>query len=109
MNKLVDWLLVTPSLEQELKLELEERAILVSENHKETATLCASLWRQNWYKDEILKNCLGRIGELEGELVHLQLENSSPCWRRLFRKVFRQKRKTSLPPELEFVIESFGD
>ena len=109
INKLVDWLIVQPSMEQELKLEVEERAILVSDDHKETAELCASLWRQNWYKDEVLKNCLGRIGELEGQLVHLELENSSSCWKRLLKKVFPQKQKLSSPPELQFEIQSFED
>ena len=109
MNKLVDWLIVQPSMEQELKLEVEERAILVSDDHKETAELCASLWRQNWYKDEVLKNCLGRIGELEGKIVQMELQNSSPCWKRLLKKVFRQKEQVSdslkLPSELQFFVD----
>ena len=109
MNKLVDWLIVQPSMEQELKLEVEERAILVSDNHKETAELCASLWRQNWYKDEVLKNCLGRIGELEGKIVQMELQNSSPCWKRLLKKVFPEKKKVSdslkLPAELQFFVD----
>ena len=109
MNKLVDWLIVQPSMEQELKLEVEERAILVSDDHKETAELCASLWRQNWYKDEVLKNCLGRIGELEGKIVQMELRNSSSCWKRLLKKVFRQKEQGSdslkLPAELQFFVD----
>ena len=96
-------------MEQELKLELQERAILLSDDHQETANLCASLWRQNWYKDEVLKNCLGRIGELEGQLVHLQLENSSSCWKRLLKKVFPQKQKLSSPPDLNVELQSFVD
>ena len=96
-------------MEQELKLELQERAILLSDDHQETANLCASLWRQNWYKDEVLKNCLGRIGELEGQLVHLQLENSSSCWKRLLKKVFPRKQKLSSPPDLNVEIQSFVD
>ena len=109
LNKLVDWLIVEPSLEQELKLELEERAILISDDHKETAMLCASLWRQNWYKDEILKNCLGRIGELEGKLVQMELESSNSCWKRLLKKVFPRKQKFSSHPELDAVLQSFVD
>ena len=96
-------------MEQELKLELQERAILLSDDHQETANLCASLWRQNWYKDEVLKNCLGRIGELEGQLVHLQLENSSSCWKRLLKKVFPQQKSSSLSPDLDAVLQSFVD
>ena len=96
-------------MEQELKLEVEERAILVSDDHKETAELCASLWRQNWYKDEVLKNCLGRIGELEGKIVQMELRNSSSCWKRLLKKVFRQKEQVSdslkLPAELQFFVD----
>ena len=108
LNKLVDWLIVEPSLEQELKLELEERAILISDDHQETANLCASLWRQNWYKDEILKNCLGKIGELEGKLVHMEMERSNSCWKRLLRKVFPQ-RQVSDHPDLDVVLQSFED
>jgi hypothetical protein len=96
-------------MEQELKLEVEERAILVSDDHKETAELCASLWRQNWYKDEVLKNCLGRIGELEGKIVQMELRNSSSCWKRLLKKVFPEKKKVSellkLPSELQFFVD----
>ena len=96
-------------MEQELKLEVEERAILVSDDHKETAELCASLWRQNWYKDEVLKNCLGRIGELEGKIVQMEFRNSSSCWKRLLKKVFRQKEQVSdslkLPAELQFFVD----
>ena len=96
-------------MEQELKLELQERAILLSDDHKETANLCASLWRQNWYKDEVLKNCLGKIGELEGKIVQMELQNSSPCWKRLLKKVFRQKEQVSdslkLPAELQFFVD----
>ena len=110
INKLVDWLIVEPSLEQELKLELEERDILLSDDHQETANLCASLWRQNWYKDEILKNCLGRIGELEGKLVHMEMQKSSSCWQRLLKKVFPRKSvESSSHPELEAVLRSFVD
>ena len=110
MNKLVDWLIVQPSMEQELKLEVEERAILVSDNHKETAELCASLWRQNWYKDEVLKNCLGRIGELEGKLVHMEMQKSNSCWQRLLKKVFPRKSVESFShPELDAVLRSFVD
>ena len=96
-------------MEQELKLELQERAILLSDDHQETANLCASLWRQNWYKDEVLKNCLGRIGELEGQLVHLQLENSNSCWKRLLKKVFHQMQPSSLSPDLDAELQSFVD
>ena len=110
INKLVDWLIVKPSLEQELKLELEERAILLSDDHQETANLCASLWRQNWYKDEVLKNCLGKIGELEGKIVQMELEDSSPCWQRLLKKVFPRKSVESAShPELDAVLRSFVD
>jgi len=110
INKLVDWLIVEPSMEQELKLELQERAILLSDDHQETANLCASLWRQNWYKDEVLKNCLGRIGELEGKLVQMELESSNSCWQRLLKKVFRQKsQQQSSHPEIDAVIQSFVD
>ena len=108
INKLVDWLIVEPSIEQELKLELQERAILLSDDHQETANLCASLWRQNWYKDEVLKNCLGRIGELEGKLVHMEMQKSNSCWQRLLKKVFPQK-KISSHPELDAVLQSFVD
>jgi hypothetical protein len=95
-------------MEQELKLELQERAILLSDDHQETANLCASLWRQNWYKDEVLKNCLGRIGELEGQLFIWSCENSSSCWKRLLKKVFPQK-KISSHPELDAELQSFVD
>ncbi len=95
-------------MEQELKLELQERAILLSDDHRENAALCASLWRQNWYKDEILKNCLGRIGDLEGQLVYMELQQSRPWWRRLFSKKVPPDQ-TLIAAEIPVELQSFVD
>ncbi len=60
-----DWLIVKPSLEQELQLETDSRAIIEDTNHKEIAKLCATLNKQNWYQQQIIKQSIGKISELE--------------------------------------------
>ncbi len=64
-----DWLIVIPSLEEELQLETDSRAILEDPDHKEIAKLCAALSKQTWYQQKIIKQSIGRIAELEAMLA----------------------------------------
>lgn len=81
-----DWLVVEPSLEQELQLETDARAIIEDDNHKEIAKLCATLNKQNWYQQQIIKQSIGRISELEAMLVCMEpspvRQKSKPWWSR---------------------------
>ena len=90
-NPLLNWLAVEHTTESELRLELETREILNTENLKEVRWFCASLYKENWAKDQVIKNCLGRIGELEAQLVISQMDREQSCFTKLLRKVFPRK------------------
>ncbi len=90
-NPLLNWLAVEHTTESELRLELETREILNTENLKEVRWFCASLYKENWAKDQVIKNCLGRIGELEAQLVVSQMDREQSCFMKLFRKVIPRK------------------
>ena len=83
----VDWLLVEPTLEEELSLEKEARRILNETDHKAVAEICAVLVRQNWYQTQIIKKSIGRVGELEGKL--LAIEDKKKKTRSVWDLVFR--------------------
>ena len=61
----LNWTIVQPSLEQELRLESDARAVLEDDNHEEVAKLCSVLLKQNWYQGQVIKQSIGRIEELE--------------------------------------------
>ena len=62
-----DWMVVNLSLEDELQLEREARAILNHDDHDEIAKLCFSLVKQTHYQQILLNQAVGRITELEAE------------------------------------------
>jgi len=80
----LNWLSLTQTKEEEFRLEMETREILNSEDVKEIRLLCATLYKENWAKDQLLKSCLGRIGELEGLLIVNRVKKR-PKW---FKKLF---------------------
>ena len=90
-NPLLNWLAVKHTTESELRLELETREILNTENLKEVRWFCASLYKENWAKDQVIKNCLSRIGELEAQLVVNHMDREQSCFMKLLRKVFPRK------------------
>ncbi len=82
-----DWLVVEPTLEEELQLETDARAVLEDENHKEIALLCSTLLKQNWYQQKIIKQSIGRIGELEAMIACMEPPppppKPQPWWSRI--------------------------
>ncbi len=86
-----EWMVVRPSLEQELELEKDSRAILEDDNHEEIAKLCSVFSKQNWYLNEVLKQSVGRICELEAQVACLEFDmtqkvpDKKPWWKRVFR------------------------
>lgn len=60
-----DWMVVNMSLEDELQLERQARAILHHDDHAEIAELCFSLIKQTHYQQILLSQAVGRITELE--------------------------------------------
>jgi hypothetical protein len=82
-----DWLIVKPSLEQELQLETDSRAIIEDDNHAEVAKLCATLNKQNWYQQQIIKQSIGKIAELEAIIACMDEPvpqvKKQPWWSRI--------------------------
>ena len=88
----IDWLLVEPTLEEELSLEKESRRILNETDHKAVAEICAALVRQNWYQTQVIKKSIGRVGELEGKLLAIADEQKKT--RSVWDLVFSAKQKS---------------
>lgn len=84
-----DWMVVNLSLEDELQLERDSRQVLTHHDHEQVAQLCAQLMKQNHHQQQLLKQAVGRITELESEafantLEVIQQSAERPFWRRLF-------------------------
>ena len=94
-NSFLNWLVIRPTHESELRLELESREILNSENVQEVKFLCASLYKENWAKDQLIKACLARIGELEGQLIISRRKSRKSPLITLFKKVLSRKKPQS--------------
>jgi len=60
-----DWMTIQTSLEEELMLENQARAILNSEDHAEIAKLCAALIKTQHHQSMLLRQAVGRVIELE--------------------------------------------
>ncbi len=81
----LDFLVIEKNPEQEFRLEWDTRQLLKCEDREELASICVNLYQQNWAKDQIIKNCLGRIGELEGQSIKMELASESPWWRKILK------------------------
>tara|TARA_R100000742_G_C4261434_1_gene79223 strand:- start:688 stop:936 length:249 start_codon:yes stop_codon:yes gene_type:complete len=66
------WLIIEPSLEEELELEKDSRAVLEDQDHKSIAQLCSALVKQTWYQKKLLKQSVERICELEAKIACLE-------------------------------------
>jgi hypothetical protein len=90
---LAQWMIITPSLEQEFRLETDAKAIMEDDQHDQIAELCASLSKQNWYQQQVIKQATAHIMELEAKiecydfLDELMKEEERPSfWQRFFKK-----------------------
>lgn len=84
-----DWMVVNLSLEDELQLEREARHVLTHHDAEEVKKLCAQLVKQTHHQQQLLKQAVGRIAELETEAFAESLEmieqsTNRPFWKRLF-------------------------
>ena len=60
-----DWMVVKPSLEEELTLERSVRSIEDCENIDVLSQLCVAMARQQWHQGKLLKQAVGHIAVLE--------------------------------------------
>jgi len=77
----LNWLSLEQTKEEEFQMEVDTREILNSDDQEEVKRLCATLYKENWAKDQLIKSCLGRIGELEGIII----KNRNNFIKKLFR------------------------
>jgi len=60
-----DWMVVKPSLEEELTLERSVRSIEDCDNVDVLSQLCVAMARQQWAQGKLLKQAIGQISLLE--------------------------------------------
>jgi hypothetical protein len=60
-----EWMVVTPSLQQQLELEKTVRDVTGHHDIERVRSLCASLMRQNYYYQQLIKQATGHIAQLE--------------------------------------------
>ena len=72
-----DWMVVELSLEDELQLERQARAILSHDDHSEIAKLCSTLVKQTHYQQVLLGQAVDRITELETQNFIEELDEES--------------------------------
>ena len=65
---IAQWLIVQPSLEEELTLEKDVREVLNNEDHEDIKKLCAVLLKQSFYRSRVLNQAVAKIDELEKEM-----------------------------------------
>jgi len=60
-----DWMVVKPSLEEELTLERSVREIEDCNNADVLSQLCVAMARQQWHQGKLLKQAVGHIALME--------------------------------------------
>ena len=63
-----DWMVVKPSLEEELTLERSVRSIEDCDNVEVLSQLCVAMARQQWHQGKLLKQAVGHIALLDAVL-----------------------------------------
>ena len=64
----MEWMHVSPSLEEELTLERSIRQIEDCENIDVLSQLCVAMARQQWHQGKLLKQAVGHIALLDAVL-----------------------------------------
>ena len=92
-----DWLTITETLESELYLNVQARMIFEIKDMDYLQEVAINYQRQNWEKDEVIKNCIEKIGDLESELIKISLaqerleKKKNNCISSRIKKVFHRK------------------
>tara|TARA_B100000963_G_scaffold354386_1_gene370822 strand:- start:740 stop:1033 length:294 start_codon:yes stop_codon:yes gene_type:complete len=92
-----DWLTITETLESELYLNVQARMIFEIKDMDYLQEVAINYQRQNWEKDEVIKNCIEKIGDLESELIKISLaqerleKKKINCITSRIKKVFHRK------------------
>jgi len=61
----MDWMIIDPSLEQQLDLECTCRRVSKETNVDDLQALCIALIKQNWHQTLLLKQAVEHISHLD--------------------------------------------
>ena len=68
-NACADWLVVELSLEQQLMIEAGTRELQNQKPDEEMIDVAVALLKQNMIQSQMIKQCVGKIAELEAKIV----------------------------------------
>jgi hypothetical protein len=66
-NLIMDWMIVTPSLEEELSIERSVREVQNCDDNEMLRHLCEALVRQSWHQGKLLAQAVNHIASLDDE------------------------------------------
>lgn len=84
-----EWMVINPSLQEELELEKTIRCVTANGDDDKVRQLCASLLRQNWFQQQLIRQATGHIAKLELE-DFLRSTSKLPRPIQRLRRWFRQ-------------------
>ena len=87
-----DWLTITETLEDQLYLEIQARMLAEITDFDYLLDVAVNYQRQNWQKDEIIKNCIAKIGDLETALIKVSLKKEKDNNNSRIKKEFHPPR-----------------
>ena len=96
-NSWADWLVVELSLEQQLMIEAGTRELKSQKPDEELTNIAVSLLQQNMVQSQMLKQCVGKIAELEAKIVCQENKVKQPRPKRGLLNILL--RKEVLPSE----------
>ena len=67
----MDWMIIEPSLEAQLRLECGCRGVRETKDLTEVRNLCVALMQQNFYQGLMLRQAVNHIGALESQNILL--------------------------------------
>jgi hypothetical protein len=70
----MDWMIIEPSLEAQLRLECGCRGVRETKDLTEVRNLCVALMQQNFYQGLMLRQAVSRISALESTRLSLPPE-----------------------------------
>ena len=68
----MDWMIIEPSLEAQLKLECSCRGIKETKDLAEVRNLCVALLQQNFYQGLMLRQAVNHIASLDKAILPSQ-------------------------------------
>ena len=66
-NPIMDWMVVSPTLEEELSIERSVREVQNCDDNEMLRHLCEALVRQSWHQGKLLAQAVNHIASLDAE------------------------------------------